>query len=139
MGIFSRFTKKNAVEYAYLDKPKATQTIGRKYVRLDQSLYDPKVPGWENTLYYLKITPTFRTGYSGGAIRPRLVRADGDMSMYDDIEIHADCLDADGVALKTRTYWEWGSGGKTYIELQCIGGLESAVIGTRYTKKAIVP
>ena len=127
------------VEYAYLGKPETVQTVGRSYTRLDQSFYDPEAVGWEHTLYYLNVDPTFRAGFVGGAIRPRLVRADGDMTAYNDIEIHADCLDGNGKALKTGLYWEAGDGNSSYLELQCIGGLASATISTRYTKKAVVP
>jgi hypothetical protein len=125
-------------DYMFGGKPSAPQTFGRRYTRLDLSALDPAAPGLEFTLRYLNITPLFAAGKSVGAIRPRLVRADGDMTAYDDIEISRDALDDDGVALKTFVYFEAGDGGATHWELKCIGGISSATVGTRYTKKAII-
>lgn len=131
-------TPQDVYDYMYGGKPSAPQTIGRKYTRLDLSALDPTAAGLEFTLRYLNIAPTFAAGKTVGAIRPRLVRADGDMTAYDDIEISRDALDDDGIALKTFVYFEAGDGGATYWELKCIGGITSAAVGTRYTKKAII-
>jgi acetyl esterase/lipase len=125
-------------DYNYLGKPTSPQIIGREWVRLSASQHDPTGPGWENTLVYLNITPRFATGKAAGALRPRLVRADGDVTMYDDILLHVDALDGDGVSCRNRLYWEAGDGAPTFIELRCIGGLASAVLGTRYRKVALV-
>lgn len=126
-----------SVTYKYLGKPSGTLKVGRKYVRLDRSKWDPPRKGWESTLVYLNVAPTFKAGKNVGALRVRIVRADGDKTAYHDHVIHADAL-ADGAQLITYTYWESGDGAPTYVELRCQGGLESAVVGTRYTKKALV-
>lgn len=131
--------RSSGVTYDFLGKPVDNQVIGRSYTLLDQSFYDPAVGGWEHTLRYLNIKPVFKAGKTSGALRPRLVRADGDTTDFDDIQIHLDGLDSDGVTLRTHTYWELGDGKPTYFELKCIGGLESVTLTTRYTKKAIVP
>ena len=125
-------------DYWYSGKPPAPQLIGRAWTRLDLGGFDPVAAGWESTLVYLNITPRFSAGKDAGAIRPRLVRADGDMSAYDDILLHVDALDGDGISCRNRLYWEAGDGNPTYIELRCIGGLSSAVLGTRYRKDAVV-
>lgn len=125
-------------DYKYLGKPGGTLKVGRSYTRLDQSRWDPPRPGWESTLVYLNIEPTFKAGKSAGAIRIRLVRADGDKTAYNDFVIHRDALDGNARQLQTFTYWESGNGKVTRVELRCQGGLESAVIRTRYTKKAVV-
>jgi hypothetical protein len=124
--------------YDFLGKASGSQTFGRSYGKLDMSFYDPDNPGLEFTLRYLNIKPTFATGKTTGAIRPRLVRADGDDTAYDDIQIHKDALDNDGITLRTFVYFEAGDGGDTHWELKCIGGLASAQVGTRYTKKAVI-
>lgn len=125
-------------DYDYLGKPPRPQVIGRTWTRLELSAHQPARPGWEHTLVYLNITPTFQGGKLAGALRPRLVRANGDYSMYDDVLVHADALDGDGVSCRNRLYWEAGDGGATHLELRCIGGLASVQLGTRYRKVATV-
>lgn len=124
-------------DYDYLDKGEGTLTVGRSYVELDKSEWDPPNAGLEHTLVYLNVRPTFAGGKTRGALRIRLIRADGDASAYHDYPIDADMLE-DGTQLITHTYFELGDGKRTHIELRCQGGLESADIGTRYTKKAVV-
>jgi hypothetical protein len=126
------------LEYDFLGKPSAPQTIGRTYTRLDLSGFDPAHPGWEHTLRYFNAAPVFQSGKSAGALRPRMVRADGDETFYSDIPIHRDMLDGDGRTLVTQPYWETAEGAPTVIELRCIGGLASVSLSTRYTKKAIL-
>lgn len=125
-------------DYWYGGKPGAPQTFGRKYSRLDLSAHDPAATGLEFTLRYLNIAPTFAPGKTVGALRPRLVRPGGDFTAYDDIEISRDALDDKGAALKTFVYFESGDGAPTHWEIKCIGGITSAVVGTRYTKKAVI-
>jgi len=127
-------------DYKYLGKPKGTLTVGTKYVKLDQSTWTPPRKGWESTLVYLNVTPTFKTGKSTGALRIRIVRSDGDKTAYCDFPISKDTLEG-GSTLITYTYWELGEAGakgKTHVELRCHGGLASVKIGTRYTKKCVV-
>lgn len=125
-------------EYDYLGKPGGTLTVGTSYKDLDQSSWDPPYDGWENTLVYLNIKPTrWASGQGIGAVRVRIVRADGDATGYEDLIIARDALE-DGTTLRTYTYWELGDGTKTHVELRCQGGLLEASIGTRYTKKAVV-
>lgn len=125
-------------DYDYLGKPSGTQLIGQSYEKLEQSDYDPPHSGWENTLIYLNITPTrWLDGWSIGAVRVRIVRADGDATGYEDMVIAEDALE-DGSTLRTYTYWEQGDGKKTHVEVRCQGGLAEAELGTRYTKKAVV-
>lgn len=124
--------------YKYLGKPTGTQTVGRKYVTLQKSKYDPPHAGWESTLVYLNLNSVkFKAGKSAGAVRVRIVRANGDKTAYHDNVVHVGALD-DGGTLLTYTYWEAGDGQPTHVELKCIGGLESVVLGTRYTKKCVV-
>ena len=95
--------------------------------------------GWESSQVYLNVTPTFKSGKTVGAIRVRLVREDGDDTGHEDKLIHADALDGDGKTLIRWLYWEMGGkGDSTKVQLKCIGGLESAKVGTRYTKKAVI-
>lgn len=127
------------VDYDYLDKPGGTFTVTRDYKTLDQSEWTPPRSGWENTFVYLNIKPTFKEGKYIGAIRVRLYREDGDTSGHEDILIAKDALDSDGRTLRHWLYWEKGvEGASTKIQLVCIGGLTSAEISTRYTKKAVV-
>jgi len=125
-------------DYDYLDKPSGTLTIGRSYTKLDNSTWDPPHAGWENTYVYLNIDPTFQSGKTHGAIRFRMIRADGDETAHIDIPIDVDDLDDNGRYLTHVVYWEQGDGKKTHVELKCQGGLASASLGTRYTKKAVV-
>lgn len=125
-------------DYWYGGKPPEPQTFGRKYGVLDLSAHDPGAAGLEFSLRYLNIKPTYQAGKTVGAIRPRLVRPGGDFTAYDDIEICRDALDEDGIALKTFVYFEAGEAAPTHWELKCIGGIASAEIGTRYSKKAII-
>lgn len=128
----------SAFTYKYLGKPGGTLTVGTSYVDLDQSTYDPPHDGWENTLIYLNVTPTqWADDATIGAIRVRIIRADGDATAYNDLIIARDALD-DGSALHTYTYWELGDGKPTHVQLRCQGGLRAATIGTRYVKKATV-
>ena len=128
----------NNLDYKYLGKPAGTLTVGTTYTKLDDSTYDPPRSGWENTLIYLNIRPTrWQPGATIGAVRVRIIRADGDATGYEDFVIAAPALE-DGTTLRTYTYWELGDGQKTHVELRCQGGLETADIGTRYVKKAIV-
>ena len=129
----------DVVDYDYLDKPSGTQTIGRSYETLDQSSWNPPRTGLEHTLVYLNVTPTFRDGKTIGALRIRVLRENGDAHAPDTIPILADALDDDGVATIQYQTFEWGGAGdSTKIQVKCIGGLESAKIGTRYTSKAVV-
>jgi hypothetical protein len=54
--------------------------------------------------------------------------------------VYRDALDGDGITLRTGVYFELGDGpgAGTHWEFKCIGGLASAVVGTRYAKKAII-
>jgi len=127
-------------DYKYLGKPSGTLTVGTKYVKLDKSTWTPPRKGWESTLVYLNVTPTFKTGKSTGALRIRIVRSDGDKTAYNDVPISKDTLE-DGSTLITYTYWELGEAGtkgKTHVELRCHGGLASVKIGTRYRKVCTV-
>lgn len=126
-------------DYDYLEKPSGTFTVTRDYKTLDNSTWNPPRSGWENTYVYLNIKPTFKSGKYFGAIRVRVYREDGDTTGHHDLIIAKDSLDSEGKTLRHWTYWEaGGKGDSTKIQLQCIGGLESAVISTRYTKKAVV-
>ena len=125
------------VTYRYLGKPAGTLTVGGSYADLDGSRWDPPGSGWEHTLIYLNVTPTFKTGKTRGALRVRLMRSDGDSSMYHDHVIDAQAL-AGGSQLITQTYWEMGDGTANRVQLKCIGGLAKVVIDTRYTKRALV-
>jgi hypothetical protein len=126
------------VIYRYLGKPSGTLTVGGSYVDLDGSRWDPSRAGWEHTLIYLNVTPTFKTGKTRGALRVRLLRADGDTTMYHDHVITVDSLSS-GSQLITQAYWEMGDKTASRVQLKCIGGLAKVVVGTRYTKRAIVP
>lgn len=127
----------NNFDYQYLGKPTGPQTVGMKYEKLDDSRWDPPRAGFEHTLVYLNVKPTFAPGMSIGSLRVRIVRADGDATGYNDFVVAKDALE-DGVALFTYTYWELGDGKPTHVEARCQGGLALASIGTRYTKKAVV-
>lgn len=129
----------NNYDYAYLGKPEGTFTVTRSYKTLDQSTWEPPRSGWENTYVYLNIKPKFASGKTAGAIRVMLLREDNDSTGHQDFVILKDALDSEGKTLRHWTYWEAGEkGGSTKIQLLCIGGLESAEISTRYTKKAVV-
>jgi N-acetylmuramoyl-L-alanine amidase len=129
----------DVLDYDYLNKPGGTFTVTNSYKTLDQSNWNPPRAGWENTLVYLNITPKFKSGKNHGAIRVRLMRENGDAHGYDTIPIDADDLDEDGVILKQYFTWELGEkGGETEVQMKCVGGLESASIGTRYTSKAVI-
>jgi hypothetical protein len=129
----------NNYDYDYLEKPGGTFTVTRDYKTLDQSTWDPPRSGWENSYVYLNIKPSFQSGKTVGAIRVRLVREDGDTTGHHDLIIHKDALDSEGKTLRHWMYWEAGSGSTTTkVQLLCIGGLASAAISTRYTKKAVV-
>lgn len=126
-------------DYDYLGKPGGTQTIGTGYEDLDDSHYDPAHTGWENTYVYLNIRPTrWKSGATIGAVRLRIIRADGDATAHHDFVVAQAALDEDGATLRHMLYWEAGDGGKTRVQVKCEGGLTECVLGTRYTKKAIV-
>ena len=55
------------VTYRYLGKPSGTLTVGGSYTDLDASRWDPPGSGWEHTLIYLNVTPTFKSGKTRGA------------------------------------------------------------------------
>lgn len=129
----------DVLDYDYLDKPDGTFTITREYKTLDKSEWNPPRGGWENTQVYLNIDPTFKSGKTHGAIRVRLMREDGDDTGHEDIPIDIDDLDDNGRTLRRWNYWELGEkGASTKVQVECIGGLESCSVGTRYTKKAVV-
>jgi hypothetical protein len=129
----------NTYDYDYLDKPSGTFTVTTEYKTLDQSNWSPPRSGWENSFVYLNIKPTFKEGKTAGAIRVRVYREDGDTTGHHDLIIIKDALDSEGKTLRHWMYWEQGGkGDTTKVQLQCIGGLQSAAIGTRYTKKAVV-
>jgi hypothetical protein len=129
----------NNYDYDYLDKPGGTFTVTRDYKTLDNSTWNPPRTGWENSFVYLNIKPTFQSGKTSGAIRVRVFREDGDTTGHHDLIITKEALDSEGKTLRHWTYWEaGGKGDSTKVQLQCIGGLGSAVISTRYTKKAVV-
>ena len=128
----------DVLDYDFLDKPGGTFSATTSYKKLDQSTWNPPRDGWENTLVYLNIKPKFKSGKTHGALRVRLMRENGDAHGYEDFPIDVDDLD-DGTVLKQYLTWEkGGKGDSTWIEIKCIGGLESASIGTRYTSKAVV-
>lgn len=127
------------LDYKYLGKPSGVLVLTRAYKSLDLSYWDPPRTGWENTQCYLNIDPTFAEGKTHGAIRVRLVREDGDDTGHDDIPIDVDDLDDDGRTLRRWLYWEQGQrGASSKVQLKCIGGMASATLYTRYTKKATV-
>jgi hypothetical protein len=129
----------NVYDYDYLDKPGGTFTVTREYKTLDQSTWTPPRTGWEHTYVYLNIKPTFQSGKTVGAIRVRLIREDGDTTGHEDLIILKDALDSEGKTLRHWVYWEQGNKDTTTkVQLLCLGGLASAAISTRYTKKAVV-
>jgi len=129
----------NNYDYKYLDKPGGTFAVTTSYKTLDLSTYNPGRSGVEHSQVYLNIDPTFKDGKAVGAIRVRLVREDGDDTGHFDILIHQDALDSDGRILYRWFYWELGgSGDSTKVQLKCLGGLASATIYTRYTKKYVL-
>lgn len=127
------------LKYDFLDKPGGTLTVGTSYIDLDMSKWDSPFAGWENTLVYLNITPTFASGKVAGAVRVRLMREDGDSHAPDSIVIHKEALDENGVHTAQYFTFEASEKGKwTKIQLKCEGGISKAVIGTRYTTKALL-
>lgn len=129
----------NNYDYDYLEKPSGTFAVTTSYKTLDQSTWTPPRSGWESSQVYLNIDPTFRDGKNHGAIRVRLCREDGDETGHEDIPIDIDDLDGDGRTLRRWLYWEKGGAGDwTKVQLKCIGGMASATIYTRYTKKVTV-
>lgn len=129
----------DAYVYKYLGKPGGVQTVGTSYEDLDQSAYDPSVSGWESTYVYCNIEPTrWADGATIGALRLRIIRADGDTTAHEDWIIAKQALDEDGRTLRHMLYWEAGDGQKTRVSIKCEGGLLEAKLHTRYTKKAIV-
>ena len=118
---------KDMFDYKFLGKPAGTLTVGTTYKALDKSTWDPPRAGLEFTLVYLNIAKVV----GAGKLRLRVVRADGDMSGYIDIDVS-------GPRLFTYTYFELGNGKPTHVELKCHGGLKSVTLDTRYTKKAVV-
>lgn len=125
------------LDYRYLGKPSGTLTVSGAYVDLDMSRWDPPRDGWEHTIVYLNVTPVFKTGKTRGSLRVRLMRAGGDATNYMDHVIDADAL-IGGAQLITQTYWESGDSTASRIQLRTGGGLASAKIGTRYTKRALL-
>jgi len=129
----------NNYDYDYLDKPAGTFTITRSYKDLDQSEWSPPRSGWESTQVYLNVKPKFKSGKTHGAIRVRVMRENDDSTGHDTLPIDADDLDSDGRVLLRYYYWEkGGAGDSTVVQLMCVGGLESAEVGTRYTKRVTV-
>jgi hypothetical protein len=126
-------------DYNYLGKPGGTFTVTRSYKDLDDSEWSPPRTGWEHTQVYLNVKPHFKAGKTHGAIRVRVMRENDDSTGHDTLPIDIDDLDADGRLMLRYYYWEaGGAGDSTVVQLMCVGGLESAEIGTRYTKRAVV-
>lgn len=127
-----------SLAYHYSGKPKGTLFVGRKYVDLDQSEWDPPTKGLEHAMIYLNVTaPEFKAGQSMGGLRVRCVRADGDKTSYHDYPIAV--AFSDGTSqLITHPYFELGDGGKTRYQLKCVGGLVGCTITTRYRKGAVL-
>jgi hypothetical protein len=98
----------------------------------------PEHVGVEFSLEYVNVEPTFRSGEAvGGAIRMHLMRDDSDESWYDDLPVLKCMLDSSGKALFTRVYFELGELKMgTRVKMRCQGGLESAILSTRYRKVA---
>jgi hypothetical protein len=130
----------NVYDYDYLEKPGGTQDIGRSWEKLDQSGWTPKRSGIETTFSYFRITPRFKSGKTAGALQARLMRENGDAHAPTTIPIHIDMLEDDGSYPATFQTFELGEdGGSTHVELRCVGGLESASLGSaRYTTKTVI-
>ena len=129
----------NNYDYAYLDKPPGVFTVTRSYKDLDWSYWSPPRSGWESTHVYLNVKPRFKSGKTHGAIRVRVMRENDDATGHDTLSIDQDDLDGDGRLMLRYYYWEkGGAGDSTVVQLMCVGGLESAEISTRYTKRVTV-
>lgn len=138
-GVTFDIEQEDQMIYDYLEKPGGSQTVGRSYVDLDQSKWDSPIKGWESTLVYLNITPTFQPGKTHGSVRVRLQRQSGDAHAPHTIPIDIDDLDEDGVFTTQYHTYELGEKGKwTKVQLKCEGGLESVKVSTRYTTKVVV-
>jgi len=111
-------------------KPAGTLTVGTKYVRLDNSKWDPKANALDLRLVYLNVQSITGTGF----LRIRGVRADGDATGYHDYPILA------AGQLITHVYYEprGSKDGPTVWSVKCWGGLRSAKIATRYAKGAAI-
>jgi hypothetical protein len=126
-------------DYKYLGKPGGTFTVTRSYKDLDDSEWSPPRTGWESTQVYLNVKPKFKSGKTHGAIRVRVMRENDDSTGHDTLSIDQDDLDADGRLMLRYYYWEAGEAGdSTVVQLMCVGGLESAEVSTRYTKRVTV-
>jgi hypothetical protein len=64
----------------------------------------------------------------------RLRRADDDFTGYQDFTVAPGQTEL----LITHTYFEQGDGTRTWVDLKCVDGLQSAKVGTRYVKRAVV-
>lgn len=127
------------LDYDHLEKPPGLFVVGRSWKDLDQSYWNPPRKGWENTLAYLRVKPKFRSGKTHGALQIQIMRKNGDPHAPHSIPIDIDDLQDDGTFPTTFLTWEMGEkGGSTTVQIRCVGGLESASIGTRYTSKAVV-
>ena len=127
------------LEYDYLEKPAGTQTIGRTYTDLAQSKWDSPFAGWENTLVYLNVAPTFYPGQTHGSIVVRLYRENGDSHAPKTIPIDVQDLTEDGKFYAEYLTFERSEKGQwTKIQVKCEGGIESVQLGTRYTTKALL-
>ena len=127
------------LEYDYLEKPDGSQTIGRSYTDLAQSKWDSPFKGWENTLVYLNVDPTFYPGETHGSIVVRLYRENGDSHAPLTIPIDIKDLTEDGKFYASYQTFEQSEKGQwTKIQVKCEGGIESVQLGTRYTTKALI-
>lgn len=126
--------------YDYLEKPGGEQKITRSWCDLDQSAWEPKKKGKEDTFSYFRLRPTFKSGKTAGALQVRVMRENGDAHAPHTIPVSVDYLEDDGTMPTTFYTFELGeAGASTHVELRCVGGLESAVLtSSRYTTKAVV-
>lgn len=124
--------------YNYSGKPSGKQNVSRSYQRLDSSLYVPPGGALLQKVYVNISDPKLRAGALMGAVRLRCTRAkNNNHTGYIDIPVHPDLAPKNGGVLTTHVVFH-NNPGSVFWSFKAIGGLESAVINTRYVSRLVV-
>ena len=126
--------------YDYSGKPTASQKCTRSYAYIAKTKVTPKRKGLTATKVYVNVSGMkWKSGQTVGAVRLRMTRLAGeDHTGYLDIPVIRGAQDGKGQTLVTHVVFHNKPGSYSW-SAKCIGGLESATLGTRYRSTGVVP
>lgn len=130
--------------YKYTGKPRGTQAVGTKFVRVDDARWTPTKKGFLISMLYANARYELEDGVDSATIRVRAQREpfgnDGvDNTAYQDFTVTRDAT-VDGQFLITHVWFEFAQKGRPiHWEVDASAGFKSLDLSTRYSKWVLFP